>query len=106
MDNIKSSIRCYKTRNCKDLKNIILPRSNRFNLIFFLQPQNIIRLIDASYVDGQIYCKIERDAVTTVNGQTFDMINSRYNILLALGSSLKGNPFRINSEIFPFQQYF
>lgn len=48
--------------------------------------QNFIRLLEKSYVDGVIHCKVERDAMTTVMGQKFDMINEKYHLLLATGS--------------------
>lgn len=48
--------------------------------------QNFIRLLEKSYVDGVIHCKVERDAVTTVKGQRFDLINGKYHLLLATGS--------------------
>lgn len=47
--------------------------------------QNFIRLLEKSYVDGVIHCKVERDAVTTVKGQKFDLINEKYHLLLATG---------------------
>lgn len=47
--------------------------------------QNFIKLLEKSHVDGVIYCKVERDAVSTVKGQTFDMINEKYHLLLATG---------------------
>ncbi|XP_065088030.1 putative ferric-chelate reductase 1 homolog isoform X2 [Ochlerotatus camptorhynchus] len=48
--------------------------------------QNFFRLLEKSYVDGMIHCKVERDAVSTVKGQKFDMINEKYHLLLATGS--------------------
>lgn len=57
---------------------------------FFFQPQNIIRLLDASYVDGVIYCRILREPRATILGQTFDLINNKYHLLVATGRSLKG----------------
>lgn len=49
--------------------------------------QNFIKLTQQSYVDGVIHCTVERDAVTTVKGQRFDLINEKYHLLLATGSS-------------------
>lgn len=49
--------------------------------------QNFIKLVQQSYVDGVIHCTVERDAVTTVKGQRFDLINEKYHLLLATGSS-------------------
>lgn len=48
--------------------------------------QNFIRLLEKSFVDGVIHCKVERDAVTTVKGQKFDLINEKYHLLLATGT--------------------
>ncbi|KAH8285537.1 hypothetical protein KR054_010636 [Drosophila jambulina] len=53
--------------------------------------QNSARLLDASLVDGVIYCRVQRDAVTTVQGKTFDLRNGKYHLLVASGSSLKEN---------------
>lgn len=50
-----------------------------------------IQLLNSSIVDGAIYCKVRRDVVTNVNGQTFDLINDQYNLLIAAGSSVTGN---------------
>lgn len=58
-------------------------------LILFNQPQNIIRLLAASYEDGVIYCKIMREPRSNVYGNTFDLINNKYHLLVASGSSLK-----------------
>lgn len=48
--------------------------------------QNFIRMVEKSHVDGVIYCKVERDAVTTVKGQKFDLIKEKYHLLLATGA--------------------
>ncbi|XP_055318321.1 putative ferric-chelate reductase 1 homolog isoform X3 [Sitodiplosis mosellana] len=54
-------------------------------------PQNMIRLLDASYVDGVIYCRILREPRTNILGNNFDLINNKYHLLVASGSSLKPN---------------
>lgn len=59
--------------------------------IFYLQSQNSIRLLEATYSDGVIYCRIRRDAFSNVMGRNFDLINNKYNLLVATGSSLKRN---------------
>ncbi|KAH8361990.1 hypothetical protein KR200_009383 [Drosophila serrata] len=53
--------------------------------------QSSARLLDASLVDGVIYCRVQRDAVTSVQGKTFDLRNGKYHLLVASGSSLKEN---------------
>ncbi|KAH8396978.1 hypothetical protein KR215_007085 [Drosophila sulfurigaster] len=53
--------------------------------------QNSARLLNASFVDGVIYCKVQRDAVTTVEGRTFDLKNGAYHLLIATGKTLKEN---------------
>lgn len=52
-------------------------------------PQNIVQLLDSSYVDGTIRCKVERQAVTNIQGQKFDLNNDVFHLLLALGEDLK-----------------
>lgn len=52
-------------------------------------PQNIARLISSSYVNGTIYCKIERDPNSSMKGKNFDLISNKYYLLLAAGGSLK-----------------
>uniref|UniRef100_A0A336L231 CSON001896 protein n=1 Tax=Culicoides sonorensis TaxID=179676 RepID=A0A336L231_CULSO len=54
-------------------------------------PQSIVRLLDSSYTNNQIYCRVERDTVSTVRGKNFDLIRNRYNVLVASGSSNKDN---------------
>lgn len=48
-------------------------------------------MLQWSYEDGKIYCKIERNAVSTVHGVTFDLVNNKYHLLVATGKSLKEN---------------
>ncbi len=43
----------------------------------------------SNYLNGVIYCQVERAAVSTVKGKTFDLHNNHLHILLATGSSLK-----------------
>lgn len=54
-------------------------------------PQDLIKLIDSSYIDGSIYCKIERDVISTVRGKRFDLNNDKFHLLLATGETLKEN---------------
>ncbi|EDW61852.1 putative ferric-chelate reductase 1 homolog isoform X2 [Drosophila virilis] len=54
-------------------------------------PQNSARLLNASLVDGVIYCKVQRDPITVVQGRSFDLKNGVYHMLVASGSSLKEN---------------
>lgn len=53
--------------------------------------QSIINLLESSYNDGTIYCKVERNPVSTIRGTTFDLINDEYYLLLATGEGLKEN---------------
>lgn len=57
---------------------------------FFSQNQNGLRLLNTSAVDGIIYCAVERDAVTKVEGVEYNLIKNKYVLLLAAGTSLKG----------------
>ncbi|XP_032590447.1 putative ferric-chelate reductase 1 homolog isoform X3 [Drosophila grimshawi] len=58
--------------------------ANRANV-----PQNTARLLNASLVDGVIYCKVQREPLTVVRGRSFDLRNGVYHLLVASGSSLK-----------------
>lgn len=49
------------------------------------QSQNIIRLLEARSIDGRIYCRIERDAISIVNGQVFNLETQNFYLLLAGG---------------------
>lgn len=57
---------------------------------FLFQPQNTARLVESSVVNGVIYCKVERDPLTQVGNQIFDLVNNKYYLLLASGTGLKG----------------
>lgn len=52
-------------------------------------PQDIITLIESSFNDGTIYCKIERKTVSEVRGREFNLVNDTYHVFLALGEHLK-----------------
>jgi len=41
-------------------------------------------------VDGTIYCSVERDVITKVEGVDYNLIKNKYVLLLAAGTSLKG----------------
>ncbi|KAJ6636406.1 putative ferric-chelate reductase 1 like [Pseudolycoriella hygida] len=51
-------------------------------------PQTIISLLNASYIDGTIYCKLERDSHTTIMGKEFDLVNGRFHLLVAIGNAV------------------
>ncbi|KAH8337747.1 hypothetical protein KR067_001096 [Drosophila pandora] len=86
-----------------DLTTECVPENGRVNLYSSLTSaspyaavrssvsQNSARLLDASLVDGVIYCRVQRDAQTTVQGRSFDLRNGKYHLLVASGSSLKEN---------------
>ncbi|XP_016985376.1 putative ferric-chelate reductase 1 homolog isoform X2 [Drosophila rhopaloa] len=87
----------------EDLTTECVPENGRVNLYSSLTSaspyaavrsdvnQNSARLLDASIVDGVIYCRVQRDVVTNVKGRTFDLRNGKYHLLVASGSSLKEN---------------
>ncbi|XP_074042422.1 putative ferric-chelate reductase 1 homolog isoform X2 [Leptinotarsa decemlineata] len=52
-------------------------------------PRLGIELLNASVIDGVIYCKVRRNVVTNVNGVTFNLVSDVYNILIAAGSSIR-----------------
>lgn len=46
-------------------------------------------MIEGRLENGQIYCQVERDPVTTVNGIKFDLPKQSYFLLLASGSGIR-----------------
>ncbi|KAG5667410.1 hypothetical protein PVAND_015391 [Polypedilum vanderplanki] len=54
-------------------------------------PQNIMKLVEGKIVNGEIYCKVERDLVTKVKGIDFDVNKPNYYVMLVSGSSLREN---------------
>lgn len=67
-----------------------LPQTNKIiSKKIPLQPQNNIRLVEGRLDNGQIYCQVERDPVTTVNNVRFDLPKQSYFLLLASGSGIR-----------------
>ncbi|CRL00019.1 CLUMA_CG013306, isoform A [Clunio marinus] len=52
-------------------------------------PQNSIRLIEGRLENGMIYCQVERQPVTIINGIKFDLTKQNYFLLLASGSGIR-----------------
>ncbi|XP_013195136.2 putative ferric-chelate reductase 1 homolog [Amyelois transitella] len=52
-------------------------------------PQDIVQLLESSVIDGKLYCKYRRDTVSVVKGQTFDLANNKYNLMVVAGDSMK-----------------
>ncbi|KAL0811036.1 hypothetical protein ABMA28_010316 [Loxostege sticticalis] len=52
-------------------------------------PQEIVQLKESSNINGKLYCKFTRDVVSTVKGVTFDLANSKYNLMVVSGDSMK-----------------
>lgn len=53
-------------------------------------PQDIVQMQSSSVIDGKLYCKFRRDTVSTVKGNTFDLANNKYNLMILSGDSMKG----------------
>jgi hypothetical protein len=41
-------------------------------------------------VDGTVYCRFNRLAVTNVEGKVYDLAKDKYHLLIAAGSSVQG----------------
>lgn len=41
-------------------------------------------------MDGTIYCKLEREPLTTVEGKEFDLVNGKFHLLVAIGDAVHG----------------
>lgn len=55
------------------------------------QPQNFFRLLDGSIENGQIYCRVERDAISMIQGTEFNLMSKKYFLLIAAGAGLRPN---------------
>lgn len=51
--------------------------------------QSIITLLESRLIDGRIYCKIRRDAVSIANDLIFDLENDMHYLLIASGVQLR-----------------
>lgn len=54
-----------------------------------LQVHDGIVLKNSSFVDGTIYCKFMRDAVTKVEDREYNLAKDKYHLLIAAGSSVR-----------------
>ncbi|KAJ8708278.1 hypothetical protein PYW07_010403 [Mythimna separata] len=52
-------------------------------------PQEIVQLQESSIIDGKLYCKFRRDVVSVVQGRTYDLASTMYNLMVVSGSSMK-----------------
>ncbi|XP_022913819.1 putative ferric-chelate reductase 1 homolog [Onthophagus taurus] len=59
--------------------------------VFRPNDQRGIKLLSSSIEDGAIFCRVQRDAITTVNDVQFDLVNTKYNLLVAAGKSIDAN---------------
>lgn len=51
--------------------------------------QTIIELLQTRFIDGRIYCRIQRETVTVVNEKIFDLENDDHYLLIASGTQLR-----------------
>lgn len=54
-------------------------------MLISLQQQNIIRKLEATSIDGRIYCKLERDTFSEVRGEGFHLEDQKHYLLIAGG---------------------
>ncbi|KAK9732358.1 Reeler domain [Popillia japonica] len=86
-----SVVECVKDRN-GGVKAYMSWTSPRPNLgVSRPREQKGIQMLSSSIEDGVIYCRVQRDAVTTVNNRLFDLINNKYILLVAAGKSVESN---------------
>lgn len=48
-------------------------------------------MLEARFINGRIYCKLERDTVSVIRGQTFDLRNEQHHLLIAGSPNLEIN---------------
>lgn len=76
-------------------------KSSHLQTFHLQQPKGLITLIDYSYVEGSIYCKILREPRSVIFGRNFDLINNQYHLLIASGKGVQGK-FVYRSTLLPF----
>ncbi|RZB38617.1 ferric-chelate reductase 1 -like, partial [Asbolus verrucosus] len=59
---------------------------NSYGAARLSNPQLGIQLLNGSVINDVLYCRVRRDARTKVNGKFFDLVNDKYNILIAAGT--------------------
>lgn len=86
-----SVIECIKDgSSVKPYLSWTTPRPN-LNAVRITNPQQGIQLINSNVIDGALYCKVLRDTKTTINDKEFDLVNTKYYLLIATGETLKDN---------------
>lgn len=53
------------------------------------QDQEGVELLEGSFYDGDLYCKVNHVAKIAVQDKEYDLNNNEYHLLLAAGSALK-----------------
>ena len=53
--------------------------------------QTIIKLVESRFIDGRIYCLIQRETVSIVSDQIFDLETDKHHLLLASGTALRND---------------
>lgn len=57
-----------------------------------LQPSGAVKMLDNSIRDDVIRCKFLRSKETLVEGRTYNLEREPYNLLLAAGTAIQGEP--------------
>ncbi|KAG4076762.1 hypothetical protein HA402_009108 [Bradysia odoriphaga] len=61
-------------------------------------PTGVATLLDSSYVDGLIYCYVERNETGTVFDQEFDLANQLFYILVAIGDETTATSLTVHKQ--------
>lgn len=65
---------------------------------FRSQPDAAVQLESSTIKDDLIYCRFQRDKLTTVQGRTYDLVNTPYHILVVAGRDLKSTYHKRNER--------
>lgn len=58
------------------------------------QDQEGVELLEGSFYDGDLYCRVHHVAKLQVQDKEYDLNNNEYHLLLAAGSALKRELYR------------
>lgn len=77
----------YGARRSDIVRKYVICFDNYKLILSILQDQTMITLKRSAFIDGSIYCLVERDSMTMIDNLNFDLENAAYYLLMSSGST-------------------